>query len=590
MQPNMSLAAATDAEPTDGAAPADAPQGSRPGLIPPVRRGRSSMFVGEIVVDLGYADREMVDAAVAESRATGRNTGTVLVERGTLSPYQLARVIAERFGVDFVDLGEFTVDHSAASLISPDTARRYEAVPIAFADENTLLLATPDPANVLALDDIAMMTALEVRPVVASREELGALIARLGRLGEVMEAGEDDPHSDAVSDVRDEADDAPIVKLVHSIIAEAVELGASDVHFAPNAGELAVQYRIDGVLSGSSGIPARMARGVVSRVKIMANLDIAERRHPQDGRMTLAIAGRTIDVRVVTLPLVGGESVVLRILDHSGGMIELDKLGLLDDASAALTRALARPYGSILATGPTGSGKTTTLYGALAALNTGDRSIITIEDPVEYRVDGIKQMQINPRTGVTFAGGLRAMVRADPDVIMVGEIRDQDTAQIATEAALTGHLVLSTLHTRDAPTALTRLVDMGIEPFLVASAVDCVIGQRLARVLCPACKESVTARADVLRESGYDVDSDLECFDAKGCPRCGKTGYRGRIGIYEVMEVTEEIRSLVMRRASADEIARAAVAGGMRRLRDDGLAKVRAGVTSLAEIGRIVGA
>ena len=589
MQPNMSLATAADVS-LEPDRPVDAPQSSRPGLIPPVRRGRSSMFVGEIVVDLGYADRDAVDAAVAESRSTGRNTGTVLVERGTLSPYQLARVIAERFGVDFVDLGEFTVDHSAASLISPDTARRYEAVPIAFADENTLLLATPDPANVLALDDIAMMTALEVRPVVASREELGALIARLGRLGEVMEAGDEDDHAIAVSDVRDEADDAPIVKLVHSIIAEAVELGASDVHFAPNAGELAVQYRIDGVLSSSAGIPAKMARGVVSRVKIMANLDIAERRHAQDGRMTLAIAGRTIDVRVVTLPLVAGESVVLRILDHSGGMIELDKLGLLDDAAESLRRALDRPYGSILATGPTGSGKTTTLYGALATLNTGDRSIITIEDPVEYRVDGIKQMQVNARAGVSFAGGLRAMVRADPDVIMVGEIRDQDTAQIATEAALTGHLVLSTLHTRDAATALTRLVDMGIEPFLVASAVDCVVGQRLARVLCPACKESVTAHADVLRASGYDVEEDLECFDAKGCPRCGKTGYRGRIGIYEVMEITEEIRSLVMRRASADEIARAALAGGMRRLRDDGLAKVRAGVTSLAEIARVVGA
>ncbi len=547
------------------------------------------MFIGEIVIELGYGDREAVDAAIAESRATGRNTGTVLVERGTLSPYQLARVIAERFGVEFVDLGDFTVDHSAASLISPDTARRYEAVPIAFADEGTLLLATPDPANVLAIDDIAMMTALEVRPVVASREELGALIARLGRLGEVMDANDDDDHRLTVGDVRDEAEDAPIVKLVHSIIAEAVELGASDVHFAPNAGELSVQYRIDGVLAGTSGIPAKMSRGVVSRVKIMANLDIAERRLPQDGRMTLAIAGRTVDVRVVTLPLVGGESVVLRILDRSGGMIELDKLGLLDDAATRLRRALGRPYGSILATGPTGSGKTTTLYGSLTLLNTGDRSIITIEDPVEYRVDGIKQMQVNPRGGVTFASGLRAMVRADPDVIMVGEIRDEETAQIATEAALTGHLVLSTLHTRDAATALTRLVDMGIEPFLVASAIDCIVGQRLARVLCPACKEPVTAPAETLRASGYDVADDLVCFEARGCPRCGKTGYRGRVGIYEVMEVSEEIRSLVMRRASGDVIANAAIADGMRRLRDDGLEKVRDGVTSLAEIARVVG-
>ena len=547
------------------------------------------MFIGEIVVELGYADREAVDAAVAESRVSGRNTGTVLVELGTLSSYQLARVIAERFGVDFVDLGEFTVDHSAASLISPDTARRYEAVPIAFADENTLLLATPDPANVLALDDIAMMTALEVRPVVASREELSALIARLGRLGDVMDASDGEDESLIVSDMRDEGEEAPIVKLVHSIIAEATELGASDIHFAPSAGELTVQYRVDGVLAGSSGIPARMARGVISRVKIMANLDIAERRKPQDGRMTLAIAGRTIDVRVVTLPLVGGESIVMRILDHGGGIIELDKLGLMPVEDGRLRRALARPYGAILVTGPTGSGKTTTLYGSLEVLNTGQRSIITIEDPVEYRVDGIKQMQINPRSGVTFASGLRAMVRADPDVIMVGEIRDHETAQIATESALTGHLVLSTLHTRDAPTAITRLVDMGIEPFLVASAIDCVVGQRLARTLCVACKEQVTVSAAVMGESGYEVDEDVVAFEARGCARCGKTGYRGRVGIYEVMDVNEEIRSLIMRRASSDAIAAAAVAGGMGRLRDDGLEKVRAGVTSLAEVARVAG-
>ena len=589
MQPNMSLAATDHSQPTADGEPSGPPQGSRPGLIAPVRRGRSSMFIGEIVVELGYADREAVDAAVAESRVSGRNTGTVLVELGTLSSYQLARVIAERFGVDFVDLGEFTVDHSAASLISPDTARRYEAVPIAFADENTLLLATPDPANVLALDDIAMMTALEVRPVVASREELSALIARLGRLGDVMDASDGEDESLIVSDMRDEGEEAPIVKLVHSIIAEATELGASDIHFAPSAGELTVQYRVDGVLAGSSGIPARMARGVISRVKIMANLDIAERRKPQDGRMTLAIAGRTIDVRVVTLPLVGGESIVMRILDHGGGIIELDKLGLMPVEDGRLRRALARPYGAILVTGPTGSGKTTTLYGSLEVLNTGQRSIITIEDPVEYRVDGIKQMQINPRSGVTFASGLRAMVRADPDVIMVGEIRDHETAQIATESALTGHLVLSTLHTRDAPTAITRLVDMGIEPFLVASAIDCVVGQRLARTLCVACKEQVTVSAAVMGESGYEVDEDVVAFEARGCARCGKTGYRGRVGIYEVMDVNEEIRSLIMRRASSDAIAAAAVAGGMGRLRDDGLEKVRAGVTSLAEVARVAG-
>jgi type IV pilus assembly protein PilB len=587
MQPNISLAAE---EPTDTPIAEGPIDDARPGLIAPVKRGRSSRFIGEIVIDLGYGDREAVDAAIVEARASGRNTGSVLVERGVLSPYQLARVIAERFGVDFVDLGEFTVDHAAASLITPETARRYECVPIAYADERTLLLATPDPANVLAIDDIAMMTALDVRAVVASREELGALIARLGRLGDVMDAGEGDEGFGATNvEIHEEADDAPIVKLVHSIIAEAVELGASDVHFAPVAGELSVQYRIDGVLAASQGIPARMARGVVSRVKIMANLDIAERRQPQDGRLTLAIAGRTVDVRVVTLPLVSGESVVLRILDHHGGMIELDKLGLGPTDAERLTKALQSPYGSILVTGPTGSGKTTTLYGAVSLLNTGDRSIITIEDPVEYRIDGIKQMQVNSRAGVQFASSLRAMVRADPDVIMVGEVRDQETARIATEAALTGHLVLSTLHTRDAATALTRLIDMGVEPFLVASAIDCVVGQRLARVLCQECKHEIDVPAKTLRESGYDVAGDMVCWDAEGCPSCSKTGYRGRVGIYEIMTVTEDIRSLVMRGASGDEIKAAAIAGGMSTLRDDGFEKVKAGVTSLAEIARVSG-
>ncbi len=284
-----------------------------------------------------------------------------------------------------------------------------------------------------------------------------------------------------------------------------------------------------------------------------------------------------------------GESVVLRILDHGGGLIELDKLGLLDLEADRLRSALAMPYGAILVTGPTGSGKTTTLYGALSQLNTGDRSIVTIEDPVEYRVDGIKQMQVAQRAGVNFASALRSMVRADPDVIMVGEIRDEETARIATEAALTGHLVLSTLHTRDAATALTRLIDMGVEPFLVASAIDCVIGQRLARVLCMSCKEQVIVTAEALRESGYEVDYDLTCFEARGCPNCGKTGYRGRTGIYEVMEISEEIRSLVMRHASGDEIKAAALSGGMRPLRHDGLTKVRSGETSLAEVARVAG-
>ncbi|HVP02638.1 MAG TPA: ATPase, T2SS/T4P/T4SS family [Solirubrobacteraceae bacterium] len=559
------------------------------GIVAPTQRERSRRMIGEIVVDLGLADRLEVEAAVAEARASSRTTGSVLVDRGTLTPDQLARVIAERFGVDYVDLSAYSVDFRACSLVTPEAARRYEAVPIGFKDARTLLLVTSDPANVLAIDDVAMMTGFDVHPVVASREDIGALIAKLARLEDVGEAEDDDEDEGEllIGDVRD-ADDAPVIKLVHSIIAEAIELRASDVHFDPDGQELRVHYRIDGVLKPSNAVPRRMVRGVVSRVKIMANLDIAERRIPQDGRLALAIDGRSVDVRVVTLPLVGGESVVLRVLDHDGGMIELDALGLRDRELDRLRRAIAQPYGAILVTGPTGSGKTTTLYGALALLNTGERSIITIEDPVEYRVDGIKQLQVNPKVGMSFAKGLRTMVRADPDVIMVGEIRDRETAQIGIEAALTGHLVLSTLHTRDAPTAVTRLVDMGIEPFLAASALDCIVAQRLARTLC-TCKVETVIPAEVLLANGYEADDDLPAFEAHGCGRCGGTGYRGRIGLFEVMDVSEEIRSMLMRGEAAPAIARQAMAAGMRRLRDDGLDKVRSGHTSLAEVGRVAG-
>ena len=577
MQPDLSVAPPTHAT------------GEMPlGIVPPTQRERSRRMIGEIVVDLGLADRLEVEAAVAEARASNTATGSVLVERGTLTPDQLARVIAERFGVDYVDLSAYSVDFRACSLVTPEAARRYEAVPIGFKDPRTLLLVTSDPANVLAIDDVAMMTGYDVHPVVASREDIGALVAKLARLEDVGEAEEEDDAELFIGDVRDEGDDAPVIKLVHSIIAEAIELRASDIHFDPDGQEMRVHYRIDGVLKPSNAVPRRMVRGVVSRVKIMASLDISERRLPQDGRLSLAIDGRSVDVRVVTLPLVGGESVVMRVLDHDGGVIDLDRLGLRDAEFERLRRAIAQPYGAILVTGPTGSGKTTTLYGGLALLNSGERSIITIEDPVEYRVDGIKQMQVNTKVGMTFAKGLRTMVRADPDIIMVGEIRDRETAQIAIEAALTGHLVLSTLHTRDAPTAITRLVDMGIEPFLTASALDCIVAQRLARTLC-TCKTETVIPAEVLNASGYEVSDDVQAFEAHGCGRCGGTGYRGRIGLFEVMTVTEEIRSMVMRGESAPAIARQAMANGMHRLRDDGLDKVRSGHTSLAEVGRVAG-
>jgi type IV pilus assembly protein PilB len=494
----------------------------------------------------------------------------------------------------------FKVDMAATNLLNTAAAKRYGAVPVAYVNEHTLLLAMSDPANVLAVDDIAMMTQLDVKPAVASAEDIAALIGRMNRFEEVVqeavEEGEDEAAPLEVVDLRETADDAPVIKLVHSIIAEAAERGASDIHFEPqpdpngrSGTDLRVRMRIDGVLSEETTVPKRMVSGVVSRIKIMSNLDISERRLPQDGRVGLTIDRRHIDVRVVTVPSVHGESVVMRILDKDAIQLDLDKLGFQQHELELFRTAFHRSHGAVLATGPTGSGKSTSLYGALRELNTPDKNIITIEDPVEYQLQGVTQVQVNNRAGLNFATGLRSMMRADPDILMVGEIRDRETAQIAVEGALTGHMVLSTLHTNDAPSAITRLIEMGIEPFLVASAIECVVAQRLARTLCTHCKARTIVSSEVLRDHGFHAQFDIEAYEAVGCPRCGGLGYKGRTGLYEAMMMSEEIRELTLQRASADQIAAVAVREGMRRLRDDGLEKVKAGLTSMAEISRVTG-
>jgi type IV pilus assembly protein PilB len=564
------------------------------GITPPTRRGGSARHVVDVLVDLGFVDRETADEAMAEARSVGRPPERLLVDRQHITEDQLARALAERHGLDHVDLSRFPVDMAAANLLGTTAAKRYAAVPIAYVDERTLLVAMADPANVLAIDDIAIMTGLEVRVAVASPEDIAALVSRFTRLDDVVDAvaigaeelDEDGGPTDTV-DLRESADDQPVIKLVNQIVAQAVEQGASDIHFEPDGRDLRVRFRIDGVLTETTTIPRRMVSGVVSRVKIMADLDIAERRVPQDGRIGLTIDGHAVDLRVVTLPCVHGESVVMRILDKGSVAMELDRLGMGPDDLRRFERAYRQAYGAVLVTGPTGSGKSTTLYAALGVINTPEKNIITIEDPVEYQIPGITQVQTNPKAGLTFASGLRAMMRADPDVIMVGEIRDRETAQIAIEAALTGHLVLSTLHTNDAPGAITRLIEMGTEPFLVSSAIDCVVAQRLARTLCEHCKRPVTLSASALRESGYAVTEPVEAFEPVGCARCGGSGYKGRIGLYEVMTVSDEIRRLAIERASTERIRQVAVEQGMRRLRDDGLEKVRQGKTSIAEVARV---
>jgi type IV pilus assembly protein PilB len=571
------------------AEPAEEHPGEAPGsgLYPPRHSGRSTRMIGEVVVDLGFADRETVDEAVEVARAQGRPTGLVLVEQGILRHDQLARVVAERFGLDYVDLSIYDLDVGAVNLLSSEAAKRYQAIPIGFSDDGTLLLAMADPTNVLTIDDVAMMTGRRVRPVAASMEDLNLLLTRMAQMDDSIEdIVEDGTEAEEEADLQvDEADrDAPIIKLVHSIVAQAVQQGASDIHVNPEEGDTRVLFRVDGVLAPAATVKRKMAMGVVSRIKIMADLDISEKRLPQDGRFALTVDGRRVDIRVVTLPLVHGEGVVMRILDRGVVVQGLESLGMPAAELERFTAAINKPNGAVLVTGPTGSGKSTTLYAALSVLNDGERSILTIEDPVEQRIAGIKQMQIAPKAGVTFDVGLRSMLRADPDVIMVGEIRDRETAHIAVEAALTGHLVLSTLHTRDAPSGLGRLIDMGIEPFLVSSAIDCIVAQRLVRMLCTHCKRRQKVSESVLAEHGL---TGAEPFEAVGCSRCGGSGYRGRVGVYEVMSVSEHIRALILERASVDVMVAVAVREGMRRLRDDGLEKVREGSTSIAEVERM---
>jgi type IV pilus assembly protein PilB len=586
------------------------------GISTPSRRGGSGRVLTDVIVDLDFVERGRMDDAIDEATRTGSLPEHVLVKAGDLSEDHLARAVAERFGLDHLDLTLYRVDPDAAKLVTAAAARRYQAIPVAFSGDRTLLVAMVDPANVLAIDDIAVMTGYEVRPAVASAPDIDGLLVRLedpnfGNGGVApedidsdIERDEDDdelptPQQSAgpMYDIRDNApiqfgqggEDASVIQLVQRVISEAVERGASDIHFEPGEDEMRVRYRIDGVLSEAATVPTSAVPAVVSRVKILADLDIAERRVPQDGRISTEVNHKPIDLRVATLPAAYGENVVMRILDQSKVMIDLDQLGMLPQALERFTKAFSQAHGAVLVTGPTGSGKSTSLYGALNQLNTIEKNIITIEDPVEYQLEGITQVQVNNKAGLTFASGLRSMMRADPDIIMVGEIRDRETAQIAIEAALTGHLVLSTLHTNDAPGAVTRLIEMGIEPFLVGSAVDCVVAQRLARLLCEECKRRTTIKSEVMRANGFNVGLDLEAYEPVGCARCGGSGYKGRIGLYEVMWVSDTIRALAVAREPSETIAHAAVHEGMMRLREDGLEKVRRGLTSIAEIARVAG-
>ena len=551
--------------------------------------------LGDILLEGGLVTHDQLSAAYEEHQRNGRSLGRVLVDQGVLSEGQLVAALATQIGLRFVDLSDFSVDGSAVSRVPDSVCRRYTALPVGYED-GKLLVAMADPANVFAIDDIRSITGMDVKPAVATRADVLAAINRYHRNdGELDDlsmtlTGEDDGLDD-LGNISDVVEDAPIVKFVNLLITQAIQDRASDIHIEPTERDLRVRFRIDGVLHEVMRSPKNIQSGVISRLKIMADINIAERRIPQDGRLSVNTNGKKVDLRVATLPTVWGEKVVMRILDNSTAMLNLSDLGFSQANYDRYSLSFTKPYGMLLVTGPTGSGKSTTLYATLNIVSSPDKNVITVEDPVEYRLPGINQVQTNAKAGLTFASALRSILRSDPDIVLIGEIRDHETAQIAIEAALTGHLVLSTLHTNDAPSAVSRLIEMGIEPFLVGSALDCVLAQRLARRLCSKCKEPYTPTAEALIQARFpwhDGEPLPTLYRPVGCSACSKTGYKGRLALHEVMSVTEQIERLAVERASAEAIGKVAREQGMAMLRDDGLAKVADGVTSLEEIFRVV--
>lgn len=553
--------------------------------------------LGEILLDEGLVSEAQLLAALDEQGARNQSLGRTLVELGFLSEGQLVKALAAQVGMPFVDLDEYPVDRAAVSMVPAALCRRYTVLPVGIRD-GALMLATADPGNVVAVDDVRTVSGMQVVSVVATYDNVLRAIDRFCRADDEMEnltnAFEDstpEPETDLsrMGDFVD--DDAPIVRYVNLLVTQAITDRSSDIHIEPTEHDLRVRYRIDGVLHEVQRSPKNIQGGVISRVKILSDIDIAEKRKPQDGRMSVMHNGRKIDLRVATLPTVWGEKIVMRILDNSTASLDLRDLSFLEHNYEAYHASYTKPYGMILVTGPTGSGKSTTLYATLNAVSRPEINVITVEDPVEYRLPNINQVQVNPKAGLTFAGALRSILRSDPDVVLLGEIRDHETAQIAIEAALTGHLVLSTLHTNDAPSAITRLIEMGIEPFLVGSALDCVVAQRLARRLCEKCKEPYRPSPEEMASARFpwiDGEPVPEIFRPVGCVSCSRTGYRGRLALHEVMRVTEDIERHAVSHSSSAEIAATALKQGMIALRDDGWHKVAMGQTSIEEILRVV--
>ena len=587
---------------TGDAAPAPAPA-----PVPAPGAGISPNPAIELLADLLETTGLVPADRLAQARVRAGQTGSLaqaIVEESLAPSAGVARVVAATHHLPFVDLSAEGIEKSAAEAIPTHVLERIVALPYRI-EGDTLKIAIADPTNVQGIDELRLATRYTLDVGVASRDDIEAELRKMVRASEAweraamveeefdLEVAEHEEEDDLEQD--DGVSDAPLVRLVNSIILQAAEDGASDLHFDPAEDALVVRLRVDGVLHEVQRIPKRLSTAVTTRLKVLAKLDIAERRKPQDGRISLNAksAGRLLDIRVAVLPTVEGESIVMRLIDKSKRLPTLEDLGLSDSMRATMEELVYRPTGALLVTGPTGSGKSTTLYASLAAINRPDINILTVEDPVEYRMPGLNQVQVNPKAGLTFASALRSMLRSDPDVIMVGEIRDAETAKMAIEAALTGHLVLSTLHTNDAPSALTRLNEMGVEPFLTGSAVTAVLAQRLARKLCTHCCEMYIPTPDEMRAARFTAEQaasadGISLYRKRGCPRCNQTGYKGRIGIYQLMVMSETLERLAAQHASREEMERAAIEAGMSTLWDDGLSKVASGLTSLEELGRVL--
>ena len=557
--------------------------------------------LGALLINANLISEDQLQKALTKQKKDGGRLGSSLVHMGYIKEDRLIAFLSHQYGIPSVDVAKFEIDREVIKLIPSEVAQKYMIIPLNRTG-STLTIAMVDPSNVFAIDDVKFMTGYNVEPVVSSEAAIKDAINRYydsaDMLQTVMQDIQEDVSIDIIEDTIDDIDvgdikqaveEAPVVKLVNLILAEAIKKGASDIHIEPYEKDFRVRYRIDGVLYEVMAPPKRLKDALTSRLKIMAELDIAERRLPQDGRIKLKMKGKEVDLRVSSLPTLFGEKVVMRILDKSNLMLDMTKLGFEAEELKKLTKAILAPYGMVLVTGPTGSGKSTTLYSALGQINKPEINIMTAEDPVEYNLFGINQVQMKEVIGLNFAAALRSFLRQDPDVIMVGEIRDYETAEIGVKAALTGHLVLSTLHTNDAPGTINRLLNMGIEPFLVASSVILIMAQRLARKVCSECKQPVEVPEKTLIDIGLTPKqaAEVTIYQGVGCPTCNNTGYKGRLGLYEIMPIDEHIRELILEGASAAEIKQAAIENGMMSLRMAGLNKLMSGVTTIDEILRV---